>query len=106
MAEINISKMAQNVAEKAIQELRDNGVFVGRWIPIDERLPQEFQRVLITIVNYNGDKVVRVAELHIHSWNKVFLVKENYEQWEVGEKGLLAWMPLPEPYTGESEDKK
>lgn len=39
MAEINIEKMAQNVAEKAIKELRDNGVFVGRWIPVSERLP-------------------------------------------------------------------
>ena len=101
MAEINISKMAQNVAKKAIQELRDNGVFVERWIPVSERLPEEFQRILVTIVNYKGAKVVRVAEYY----NRVFRVKENYERWEVGEKGLLAWMPLPESYKAESEEE-
>ncbi len=101
MAEINISKMAQNVAEKAIQELRDNGVLVGRWIPVSERLPEEFQRILVTIVNYNGAKVVRVAEYY----NRVFRIKENHEQWKVGEKGLLAWAPLPKPYESQESEK-
>lgn len=72
------------------------------WIHVSERLPEEFQRVLVTIVNYNGDKVVRVAEYY----NRVFRIKENHEQWEVGEKGLLAWVPLPEPYKGVDEVKK
>lgn len=74
-----------------------------RWIPVSERLPEDYQRVLVTIVNYNGDKVVRVAEYH--NKRKRFQIKENDEQWKVGEKGLLAWMPLPEPYKVESEDK-
>ena len=34
----------------------------GEWIPVSERLPEDFQRVLVTIVNYEGNKVVRVAE--------------------------------------------
>jgi hypothetical protein len=70
-----------------------------RWISVSERLPEDFQRVLVTIVNYNGDKVVRVAEYS----RRTFKIKENYEQWNVGEKGLLAWRPLPEPYKAESE---
>lgn len=70
------------------------------WIPVTERLPENFQRVLVTIVNYNDDKVVRVAEYHDNK--RMFQIKENYEQWEVGEEGLLAWMPLPEPYRAES----
>lgn len=72
-----------------------------KWVPIskempDEKLPEDFQRVLITITNYYGDKVVRVAEYH--KLGKRFQVKENTNEWRVGEKGLLAWKPLPEPY--------
>ena len=72
------------------------------WIPVSERLPEDFQRVLVTVVNYNGNKVVRVAEYD--NYKGVFRIKENHEEWEVGEKGLLAWMSLPEPYKeGEKE---
>lgn len=71
------------------------------WIPVSGRLPEEFQRVLVTIVNYNGAKVVRVAEYY----NRVFRIKENHEQWKVGEKGLLAWAPLPKPYESQESEK-
>ena len=87
-----------------------HGIFIpltrpqGEWIPVSERLPDEFQRVLVTIVNYKGDKVVRVAIYYNRNGKDVFQIKENTEQWEVGEKGLLAWQPLPEPYKkGEEE---
>ena len=72
------------------------GKHANKWIPVSERLPENFQRVLVTIVNYNDDKVVRVAEYR--DWCRTFQIKENREEWEVGEEGLLAWMPLPDPY--------
>ena len=77
-----------------------------RWLPVSERVPEEFQRVLVTIVNYKGDKVVRVAEYYNRKGVGVFQIKENHEQWEVGEEGLLAWTPLPEPYKTEREEEE
>ena len=74
------------------------------WIPVNERLPEDYQRVLVTVVRYNGNKIVRVAEYYNRNNGKgTFQIKENDEQWEVGEKGLLAWMPLPESYKEVSE---
>ena len=90
--------------ESRIAELPSADVRENRWISVSERLPEEFQRVLVTIVNYKGNKVVRVAEYHNRKEKDVFQIKENHEEWEVGEKGLLAWMPLPEPYKAESEE--
>lgn len=92
----------KRICDERIIEPIKNGELVikeeSKWIPVSERLPEEFQRVLVTIVNYNGNKVVRVSEYYNREGKGVFRIKENYEQWEVGEKGLLAWMPLPEAY--------
>jgi hypothetical protein len=58
-------------------------------------------------VNYKEDKVVRVAVYYNKDKGKgIFQIKENHEQWEVGEKGLLAWMPLPEPYEKGGEENE
>lgn len=71
-----------------------------KWIPISEdNLPEDFQEVLVTVVRYNGTRVVRAAEYHENTSlaRKTFRILENNERWEVGEEGLIAWMPKPEP---------
>ena len=76
----------------------------GEWIPVsEENLPEDFQEVLVTIVRYDGTRVVRAAEYHENPSlaRKTFRILENNERWEVGEKQLLAWMPKPEPYKAE-----
>lgn len=89
MAEINIEKLTRNVAEKAIQELRDNGVFIGKWIPVSERLPEEDGYYLTTTMYH---------EVYCDYWEE-----EHFNRTEA----VIAWMPLPEPYKlQESEDKK
>lgn len=59
-----------------------------RWIPVSERLPEEDGKYMVTIHGYgwNGETFtsVSVAECIGKRW--------------VGNNGVIAWMPLPEPY--------
>lgn len=106
MAEINIEKEAQNIAKKVMQDLRkkvmqdlrDNGVFIGRWIPVSERLPEVNQYVgdvckYYLIQDRYGD--MHVAHYQEHGWesieSRLFI-------------DAVAWMPLPEPYKAKSEE--
>ena len=58
-----------------------------RWIPVAERLPEEFERVLVT---------GQYGDVHTAYWDA--------EGWHLAINGLLytccplAWIPLPEPY--------
>lgn len=98
MAEINIEKMAQNVAEKAIQKLKDNGVFIGRWIPVNEGLPEEHKIYLVTYVTKTGRRYVRDCECSYAGQSP------RHIEWSKKISGeVIAWMPLPEPYKAESE---
>ena len=99
------AEMFRNGCIESIEALMAEGeiydVEYPQWTPIseklpDEKLPEDFQRVLISVVNYAGNKVVRVA-CYIDP-RRLFRVEGSNNCWEVGEKGLLAWMPLPEPY--------
>lgn len=91
MAEINIDKMAHIVAEKAIQELRDNGVFVSRWIPCSEGLPKKDGKYLTTILNEYDNELRYVMTCYYF-----------HDYWcpddECASSNVIAWMPLPEPY--------
>ena len=98
MAEINIEKMAQNVAEKAIQELRDNGVFVSRWIPVSERLPEETGWYLVTFKIYGGGYAV--CELSYRKPENYWTDKDVSRK-VLSNDEILAWMPLPLPWEGE-----
>lgn len=96
MAEINIEKMAQNVAEKAIQKLRDNGVFIGRWIPVSETLPEIHKEVIVTDIETSDAYQSRY-------------IGDGYWECDNGlfKNRIIAWMPLPDKYEPqESEDKK
>ena len=99
MAEINIEKMAQNVAQKAIQKLRDNGVFIDRWIPVSERLPEDEQEILFST------KTGRVHSGKYHdddSANQWYSHKDKCRAWN---NVVSAWMPLPKPYESQESEK-
>ena len=55
-----------------------------QWIPVTERLPDKDGRYLVTNSHWGAYEV---------DWNIFF----NNQGW-LCEKGVIAWMPLPEPY--------
>ena len=64
----------------------------GGWIPITERLPDNSGRYL---VNYSSG-YVSMARYY-----------ESVSKWgSTTTERIVAWMPLPQPYRGESEDKE
>ena len=56
-----------------------------RWIPCSERLPDQNGKYLVV----GRQKAINILKFDGGRW---------YGKW-----GVVAWMPLPEPYKGESE---
>lgn len=97
MAEINIEKMAQNIAKNAIQILKDNGVFIGRWIPVGERLPDTDDEVLCWYEYYHWSQGKVLPEYGLGRY-----LRETSAWFGEVSNGkdarVIAWMPLPTPY--------
>ena len=55
------------------------------WIPVTERLPEEGQSILATVTD--------------NAWGDVVILRKYYKEMH---KSVIAWMPLPEPYKGET----
>lgn len=114
MAEINIEKMAQDVAQKAIQELRDNGVFVSRWIPVKFRpLSDEEQKeypnycYIADCLMPDDGKEILVSTKYGRVEKDVCLFDDGYYldsgyDWQTD---IVAWMPLPEPYEPQESEE-
>ena len=58
----------------------------GEWIPCKERLPKEAEPILVTI---NG---------------KTFFAPFGINEESSKELGVVAWMPLPEPWKGADDE--
>ena len=104
MAELKMdfAKMAEGFTKTA----KEKGMFVGWWIPVSERLPEEPGEYLITWTGILGEHstkrtrpLMSIAEYEIYE-------PENYEDWiTTGDEfeyyrdiKVSAWMPLPESY--------
>lgn len=70
--------------------MKENVMTEMKWIPVSERLPNQFEFVLIQ--NYYG--IMTVAELFCDKWY-------NFQGVEL--VPAVAWTYLPEPYEGETE---
>ena len=60
------------------------------WIPVNKRLPEEFQIVLIS-GECKGLRAVNISFLKGNEWIRTF----DWKPWNVN---VEAWMPLPEVY--------
>lgn len=72
----------------AIKEARKI-VEENRWIPITERLPEVYEKVLVTFVYY-GDKFTSMGTFSGEKWN--------IDYYKDSDIKVLAWRPLPDPW--------
>ena len=75
--------------DKAIEALEQE----PKWIPVSERLPEAGKQYLCC--NEDGFREVGYLSKVTGEWG--FTDTEAFGE-------VIAWMPLPEPYTGESEE--
>ena len=63
----------------------------GRWIPVSERLPEE-GKVVLTQAKFKDDvKMAVSSRIDYNYWTT----------WGTRDINIVAWMPLPESYSGE-----
>jgi hypothetical protein len=66
-----------------------------RWIPVNEKLPRESGRYLISVLDGVGK---RITVASYQPRYKAWAMTGRRAYWKV-----VAWMPLPEPYKAETE---
>ena len=82
---------------------------VGEWIPCSERLPNINSTVLVqrgTYAECKGKPIIDIAKFINRKTGFFEREKGFYQAWysmPLKYDDVIAWMPLPEPYKGESE---
>lgn len=94
----------------ASQMERSSQYYHGGWIPVSERLPNEYGEYLITMtekakakdLGFDVDEIyIRKMRYNSNGWQ----LPRHIPSWinDAVKDEVLAWMPLPEPYGGEGE---
>lgn len=73
----------------------------GRWIPVTERLPEQFEHFYVTCRSLEDDRKNWVIEgfyTDLYKWGRIPMIQE-------GKAKVIAWMPkiFPEPYEEETK---
>lgn len=91
--------------EQALYEIREILESAQQWIPVTKRLPEEKVEVLVT-VEVDGKKYIEngmLSGINHGQWETI------YDKYEIDVYGrnrnsrIIAWMPLPEPYSMEMD---
>lgn len=74
---------------------------VDEWIPVEERMPNYLQKVLVTYIGYfDGKRHCDDVAYREISGQWMWALDDTHVGVEI-----IAWMPLPEPYQGEEKTK-
>lgn len=87
-----------NLAKDIVRKHMNDG-----WIPVDERLPENDDFVLVTVTGiYNALTFSDAIQLASYCKGDGWFV-EGYPDWE--NPNISAWRPLPEPYCPERSEE-
>jgi hypothetical protein len=87
---------------------------ISRWIPVSERLPEEYGEYLITWKNpkypktYIGICECEITDVYDHEHNRfeVEWLFDGYITTAYPDSKVIAWMPLPKPYEPQERSDK
>ena len=87
------------IAVKAISKMAEN---IPQWIPCSERLPLDHERYLLTQeIHYTTGRIIKRVCMAFYDDENDEWLEEQGEDCEIVSYPL-AWMPLPEPWKGET----